>query len=233
MNNIFLLILLIICLVVFIKLLTKLDLSKKINFDLTNINYHKCTYDHIIFSKEELTILKESYIKLYYFFESNNITFFAIGGTLIGAFRNGGLLPWDDDIDIGILEKDVDVIESFKDNEYYFETVQYGYKFKKKGSNIFIDIMVHINDDGKYHMKVNWWPKEYIYEHELFPLKKHVFSDLSIYIPNNSKDYLDRGYNGWDKEILYNCYQRHFNIMDRDRCNDIIYNEDNLCYSEL
>ena len=34
------------------------------------------------------------------FCQKNNLTFYLIGGGLIGALRNGGFVPWDDDADV-------------------------------------------------------------------------------------------------------------------------------------
>lgn len=41
-------------------------------------------------------------------FEANNICYMICGGTLLGAFTTGKFVPWDDDIDLCVLDSDYD-----------------------------------------------------------------------------------------------------------------------------
>lgn len=61
----------------------------------------------------ELGILKE----LDRICRENDIKYFIIAGTMLGAIRHKGFVPWDDDIDLGLLREDYDRLMEIAEKE--------------------------------------------------------------------------------------------------------------------
>ena len=108
--------------------------------------------------KLQLLILK-MYIEFDRICKKNNLTYYLAAGSILGAVRHHGFIPWDDDMDITMPRKDYDkflkIVDSQMQEEFCFNKDAYPYTFsrlelkgtretaplQRKGRHIFLDIL--------------------------------------------------------------------------------------------
>lgn len=148
---------------------------------------NKMTLDEI--KKHELDIM--SYIDEVC--RKNDIQYFLGCGTLIGAIRHNGFLPWDDDIDILMFREDYNkLLKVFEENENYkllsIETdSEYYYPFAKvvdKNTRVEELLFKDIKDLGVW---VDVFPLDY-YDSELIK-KKDIDYHLDLHLVSRYKSF--------------------------------------------
>lgn len=180
---------------------------------------------------EKLKITKANTIKtLYQLFydvhrilKVHNLSYWMVGGTFLGAVRHEGIIPWDDDVDIGMDVRDRKKLMSLekvfkkcgiKLFKFFFgfklfytnskKVTGEGYRFPN------LDIFLMENVDNSYYQYVSkearkLWPKEYYEIEDLFPLKRYKFGSINVWGGYSFKKYLDRSFKGW-KTTAYRQY---------------------------
>ncbi|ADE30236.1 LPS biosynthesis protein [Rickettsia prowazekii str. Rp22] len=148
----------------------------------------------------------------------NNIKYWIESGTLLGAVRHQGIIPFDDDLDIGIMHEDEihlqQILPQFEQLGY---TVSYerAYNICKKTC---LDIFIVHKEKNKFIytniMLRDKYPEHFFYDHELYPLKKYKFGSIEVYGPSDPISNLNRQYPEWDKyAIIYSPHSLHLPFL--------------------
>lgn len=166
-----------------------------INMEYTE--YDDKTLKHL--QQTELMILKD-FISIC---EENNLDYYIYGGSLIGAIRHGGFIPWDDDLDVIMFREDYDkfkqIFNSSENDKYYLLCSEneddYFYLFSKlvlKGTvfeerwvnqvnfNLGINIDIFVLDDlSDNKIKRFYQLKKAFFYNKLLIMSKIKVPDLS------------------------------------------------------
>ena len=146
--------------------------------------------------------------EIHRFCETQNITYFLSSGSLLGAVRHGGYIPWDDDIDIYLPRKDYErLLREFKDNEQFrllnpAKEPHYYYTFAKVVDTR--TLMVETETDGyEIGVYVDVFPIDYVPDdlkerERVFKRKKLLYKIRRCKISNS---------NPLHSRLAYWCYR--------------------------
>lgn len=157
-------------------------------------------------------------------FAEKEIHYWITAGTLLGSVRHKGMIPWDDDLDIGIFEEDVEKLFSIQNelDTFGLELCKHThglYKiYPKKGKTIdnrmggeytwkypFLDIFVYTREEDKFlyqntKFRQNWPCEYHLYSELSIPFEKGQLGPLKVPIPHESRKILTRFYGfDWEK----------------------------------
>lgn len=118
--------------------------------------------------------------------EKYQLEYFGVGGTTIGLLRHQGFIPWDDDIDIGMLRKDYDKFLKVAEKEY-------GDKYS----------VLNFETNHAYPLMTTRWIKNgtTFLEHNFKNIDANwgIFLDIFCFdnIPNDDKLFKKQGFWAW------------------------------------
>lgn len=182
---------------------------------LNNFKGHKIiTGDYKQTKKQEYThsVLKNMLVKFLKIAEKHDIKYWATAGTLLGVIRHRNIIPWDDDIDLGITPDSLEKIKKIdKDGEFLKEGILIDYdnitQLRFKENNIHIDLFEYKLTNNKYKMTNDWcaksFPKEFYFKEEIETLEVNNLDDIPIKIPSNHKRFLDHTYDNWKEMVSW------------------------------
>jgi phosphorylcholine metabolism protein LicD len=166
---------------------------------------------------QQLEIDRKALREIVSLFEEEKIPYWIDCGTCLGAYRYGGTIPWDNDIDIGILLPDFEnvkrILSRLDPNEYIVQDWSsrgkpntYLKVFVKKSASLIDIYNYHLDEKEKtltyilsnednIFLPDSWRIRERKYTKPvpfdmIFPLKRAQFDGLEVYVPNKTEDYL-------------------------------------------
>lgn len=187
---------------------------------------YETTYDTLKLCTEEREYLKNLQGILYKTITEvdrvctkHNINYYVVFGGLLGVYRYGEIIPWDDDLDIAMTREDYEKFQKVAPGEFSSDYMLLDYKDIGKDKPCFLDYMCRVlymgeEVPGNVFKKVSGKCREDILGHQPLDIyildktsddlkkhKRHMFWVRAVYgLAMSKRAYLDkREYAGRDK----------------------------------
>jgi len=168
-----------------------------------------------------LSLEKELLRDIVRIFKENHIPFWVDCGTLIGTFRYGGVIPWDEDVDVAVLEDDFDniwhALQALDPQKYHVQDWSNRCRPKTavrvyiKENRNYVDLYYFaidpesrkltyiLSNEISSFMTEAWKIRERRYTvpsdfATVFPLKSADFDGIEVFVPSDTKKYLQERY---------------------------------------
>ncbi len=171
--------------------------------------------------EKALHLEKELLAQVVQIFNENQIPYWVDCGTCLGAYRYGGAIPWDNDVDVAVLHYDFDnVLHALnkldktkyhvqdwsnrcrpktyirvyiRENRNHLDIYHFAVDTEKKTVNSILsnEISEFMTEAWKIRERRFTVPSAY---ETIFPLRKAKFDGIEVYVPNQTKKYLQERY---------------------------------------
>lgn len=156
----------------------------------------------------------------------HNMSYILAYGTLLGAMRHGGFIPWDDDIDLAVMNLNPEKIKSDLEEEGIgivnrgsgmdFHKVFFKNRPKilgTKWSHPFIDLFA-LYSNGTIGDSFGFVHNN---KSDIFPIGSIIFEGITVSVPNNPEKVLDKMYgNDWSRVCISSGYNHRTESLIND-----------------